>query len=166
MNQRTFNSALLLGVTTGLRSMMAPALLSLSAQQPGTERHWLLASPKTARVLTTMAAGELVFDKLPSVPSRISPASLSGRLLIGAMCGAAVSRDDESGGALLGIAGALVGSFAGYWIRKGAGRVSGIPDALIGLMEDGVAIGIGVAATSTKSEAAESVVRAPRSRVA
>jgi uncharacterized membrane protein len=166
MNQRTFNSALLLGVTTGLRSMMAPALLSLSAQQPGADRHWLLASPKTARWLTTMAAGELVFDKLPFVPNRISPASLSARLLIGAMCGAAVSRDDEAGGALLGIAGALVSSFAGYWIRKGVDRVSGIPDALVGLMEDGVAIGTGLAATSTRREEAESVVRRPRSRVA
>jgi uncharacterized membrane protein len=113
-----------------------------------------------------MAVGELVFDKLPFVPSRISPASLSARLLIGAMCGAAVSRDDESGGALLGIAGALMSSFAGYWIRKGVDRVSGIPDALTGLMEDGVAIGIGMAATSPKREEAGSVVRMPRSRVA
>jgi uncharacterized membrane protein len=158
MDQRTFNSALLIGVTAGLRAMTAPALLSLAEQEPGKGRHWLLASPQTARVLTTMAVGELVFDKLPFAPRRIAPAGLSGRLLSGAMCGAMVSRDDERAGALLGIAGALVSSFAGYAIRKGIGRASRLPDALIALVEDGLAIGIGLAAANMQSGEAESVV--------
>lgn len=164
MNQRTFNSALLFGVTAGLRSMTAPALLSQTARRPGSRRHWLLASPQTARVLTTMAVGELVFDKLPFAPKRIAPAGLSGRLLSGAMCGAAVMREDERAGALLGMAGALVSSFAGYAIRMGVGRASRLPDALIGLMEDGLAIGIGMAAVSMESNEGESVV--PMRRVA
>jgi hypothetical protein len=69
-----------------------------------------------------------------------------------------VSRDDERAGALLGIAGALVSSFAGYAIRKGIGRASRLPDALIALVEDGLAIGIGLAAANMQSGEAESVV--------
>lgn len=166
MNQRTFNSALLLGVTAGLRSMMAPALLSLAAQRPGSQRNWLLASPRTASVLATLAVGELVVDKLPFTPSRISPALLSGRLLSGAMCGAAVAREDETGGALLGIAGALAGSFAGYLIRKGLGRASRVPDALLGLAEDGVALAVGTAAASMESDEQRAAYEVPSAHVA
>jgi uncharacterized membrane protein len=57
MNQRSFNSALLFGVTAGLRSMTAPALLALAQQQPGKQRHWLMADRRVARALTTMAVG-------------------------------------------------------------------------------------------------------------
>lgn len=155
MKKRSFTSALLLGVTAGLRTMTAPAALALARQQPGAERIWFLDSPRTVRVLTGLAVGELVFDKLPFAPKRIAPAALSGRLLSGAMCGAAVAPEDETAGALLGIAGALASSFAGYFLRRRLGRVRGVPDALIGLSEDAVAIGIGLVATSLESASAE-----------
>lgn len=151
MNQRTYNSALLFGVTAGLRSMAAPASLALAQQQPGAARNWLLASPRTARVLTMLALGELIFDKLPLAPKRIAPGPLSARLLVGGICGAAASKDQASG-ALLGIAGALAGSFAGYAIRKGVEQASGTPDALVGLAEDGLAIGMGMLAASLQME--------------
>jgi uncharacterized membrane protein len=167
MNQRSFTSALLLGVTAGLRTMTAPASLALAQQQPGAERIWLLGSPRAARILTTLALGELVFDKLPFAPSRIAPAGLSGRLLSGAMCGAAVVREDQVAGALLGIAGALTSSFAGYALRKRAWQASGIPDALIGLAEDGLAIGIGmVAATMADRGGKRGMFEVPSAHVA
>jgi uncharacterized membrane protein len=156
MNQRSFNSALLLGVTAGLRTMTAPASLALAQQQPGAERIWLLESPRAARLLTTLAIGELIFDKLPFAPKRIAPAGLSGRLLSGAMCGAAVAREDQAAGALLGMAGALASSFAGYFLRKRAGQASGVPDAVIGLFEDCAAVGIGLVAASLEGQRAES----------
>jgi uncharacterized membrane protein len=166
MNQRSFTSAVLLGVTAGLRSMTAPASLALAQQQPGAERIWLLDSPRAARVLTTLAVGELIFDKLPFAPKRIAPAGLSGRLLSGAMCGAAVAREDQAAGALLGIAGALAGSFGGYFLRKRAGRASGVPDALLGLAEDGVAIGIGLVAASLEGQYSERQYRLRRADAA
>jgi uncharacterized membrane protein len=153
MNQRGFTSALLLGVTAGLRTMTAPAALAIAQQQPGAGRMWLLGRPRVARALTKWAVGELVFDKLPFTPSRIAPAGLSGRLLAGAMCGAAVAGEDQLAGALLGVAGALAGSFGGYHLRKAIGRASGAPDALIGIAEDGVAIGLGLfAGTLARTE--------------
>lgn len=152
MNQRSFTSALLLGVTAGLRSMTAPAALALAQQQPGAEKIPLLGSPRAARVLTTLALGELVFDKLPFAPNRTSPAGLSGRLLSGAMCGAAAAQENQPAGALLGIAGALVSSFAGLSLRRRAGQASGLPDAVIALVEDGLAIVIGIGAAAMTSE--------------
>jgi uncharacterized membrane protein len=148
MNQRGFTSALLLGVTAGLRTMTAPAALAIAQQQPATGRMWLLARPRVARALTKSAVGELVFDKLPFTPNRIAPAGLSARLLSGALCGAAVAREDQAAGALLGVAGALAGSFGGYYLRKAIGRASGAPDALVGIAEDCVAIGLGLFAST------------------
>jgi uncharacterized membrane protein len=161
MNQRRYTSALLFGVTAGLRTMTAPASLALAQQQPGAAKNWLLGSPRAARVLTTLALGELVFDKMPFAPKRIAPAGLSARLLSGAMCGAAaVAGKDQTTGALLGIAGALASSFAGYAIRKGAGRASGVPDSLVGLAEDAVAIGLGMVAASMQIEGEETAFQA------
>jgi uncharacterized membrane protein len=140
--------------------MTAPASLALAQQQPGAARNRLLGSPQAARVLTILALGELIFDKLPFAPKRIAPAGLSGRLLSGAMCGAAAAGADQTTGALLGIAGALASSFAGYAIRKSAGRASGVPDALVGLAEDAVAIGIGMVAASMQMQGEEAEVQA------
>jgi uncharacterized membrane protein len=159
MNKRSFTSALLLGVTAGLRTMTAPASLALAQQQHGAKPVRFLGGPRAARVLTALAVGELVFDKLPFAPNRIAPAGLSGRLLSGAVCGAAVAAEDEAAGALLGVAGALASSFAGYYLRGRVGRASGVPDALIGLAEDTVAIGVGLIATSLESPSAESADR-------
>ena len=167
MNQRNYTSALLFGVTAGLRSMTAPASLALAQQQLGAEKHWLLGNPRTVRVLTLLALGELVFDKLPFAPKRIAPAGLSGRLLSGAMCGAAVVDEDQAAGALLGMAGALASSFAGYAIRRSAGQASGVPDALVGLAEDGLAIGLGALAASMAFQGGEEAeFQAPRAHVA
>jgi len=159
MNQRAFNSALLLGVTAGLRSMTAPASLALAQQQKFEhERLWPLGSRRVAQVLTMLAIGEMVFDKLPFAPNRIAPGVLTGRVLSGAMCGAAVSRRDQKAGALLGMAGALAGSFAGYFIRKAAGRTSGLPDAVIALAEDALAMGIGAVAVNPEMRGSGRVI--------
>jgi len=88
-------------------------------------------------------------------------------MLIGAMCGAAASRDDEKAGALVGMAGALVSSFVGYALRKGIGRASRVPDALVALAEDGVAIAIGMTAAAGMNGEEEAIhFREPTAHVA
>lgn len=166
MNQRSFISALLLGVTAGLRTMTAPASLALAQQEPGARKIRLLGDPRTSRVLTYLALGELIFDKLPFAPSRIAPAGLSGRMLSGAMCGAAVAQEDQAAGALLGMAGALASSFAGYSLRKRAGKASGLPDPLIALAEDGLAVGLGLVAATMADHGGKGRLEMPRARVA
>ena len=47
-------------------------------------------------------------------------------------------------GAVLGVAGAIAGAFAGYEVRKRLVRALKIPDLVLALLEDTVAIGGGL----------------------
>ena len=146
--RKTRNSTLLrtLGLTalSGARTMMAPALLSRHLSQPtGRKRRTSDASAwssrRTAKVLTLLAAGELVGDKLPFTPARISTPALVGRGLSGALVGAAQfkrSRRSPLAGSTVGIIGALGGAFVTYQLRKRLGEYTGVPDPVWGGVED------------------------------
>src|SRR6266699_4483459 len=82
----------LIGVVAGLRSMTAPAAVSWAARLG-----WLhventglafLGFTFTPYILTVLAIGELIADKLPKTPSRKAPPGFMGRVLSGAVCGA------------------------------------------------------------------------------
>ncbi len=150
--------AALLGVVAGMRSMTPFALLSTAARpRAGTATFAAVAAgplgfvrSRPFRLLSGLAAvGELAGDKLPVVPSRLERGPLGGRLAIGALAGAAVCRDARVGvvpGALLGAAAASAGAYAGYSVRAALGRATGVPDPVWGVVEDGVAVGLGVLA--------------------
>jgi uncharacterized membrane protein len=104
---RQSKAALLLGLAVGLRAFSAPAALALRA------RH--LNAPRRAVLLG--AAGELIADKLPSTPSRLSRRGLRGRLVSGAISGQLVA---GRAGALTSAAAALVSAFAGHAFRTRA----------------------------------------------
>jgi uncharacterized membrane protein len=108
----------------------------------------LLGSERASRTTAKLALGELVADKTSYIPSRLRPASLSFRLISGALCGAALSlSSDEDGrvGAVLGAAGALTGSLLGYlWRREGAKQL-GAPDLPLAVLEDIAAIATALA---------------------
>lgn len=148
----TYSRALGLGAVAGLRSAVAPAVLSYSASRDsigglrGT-RFGRLASRRTAAVLALMAAGELVADKLPSTPARTAPPSLAFRAASGALVGAgltASARAPVAIGAVLGALGAIAGSFAGLAFRRQGARRLGVPDLPLALVEDAVAVGGGL----------------------
>jgi len=150
--------AALLGVVAGMRSMTPFALLSTAAQpRAGTATFAAdatgslgLVRSRPFQLLSGLAAvGESVGDKLPFVPSRLDRGPLGGRLAIGALAGAAVCRDARVGvvpGAVLGAAAAGVGAYAGYSARGVLGRATSVPDPVWGVVEDGVAVGLGVLA--------------------
>lgn len=122
--------AALLGGVSGLRTFTAPAVLALRGR-------WG-ASPAT-RVLPLLAAGELVGDKLPFVPARSSPPAYAGRVASGAACGTAVA----------GGAGAGVGAVAAAAVtplsqraRAALGRRIDVPDPVLGLAEDALAVSL------------------------
>ncbi|WP_131855478.1 DUF4126 domain-containing protein [Bosea sp. BK604] len=71
-------------------------------------------------ILTVLALGELVADKLPSTPGRKVPLQFSGRLVLGGLSGAAlgVTGGSLAFGAVTGIVGAIVGTFSGAEIRS------------------------------------------------
>ncbi len=117
------NAALLLGFATGLRTFSAPAALALRARR--------LNAPRRAVLLA--AAGELVADKLPAMPSRLARRGLTGRLIGGALCGRLVAGPPGAAGAA---GAALAGALAGHAVR--ARR----PGLLTAFCEDAVAISL------------------------
>ena len=140
-----------LGVIAGMRSMSAPALTSDHfARHPSLflEASPLknLASPKTAQVLKLMALGEIGADKLPGIPNRTAPGPLGGRGVSGGVCGAAIfaaAGKPAALGAILGASAAIVSTCATYFLRRRAGEVSKIPDAVLAGAEDALMLGLG-----------------------
>jgi uncharacterized membrane protein len=93
-------------------------------------------------VVGIAAAGELVGDKLPMTPSRLTQPQLLGRLAaggLGAVALAAVERRSVASwvpAALLGAAGAFAGSVLGAsWCAAAEDR--GLPGTRAALLEDG-----------------------------
>jgi uncharacterized membrane protein len=143
--------AFLIGVIAGLRTMTAPAVVAWA-----TNRHWLnlhnspldlMGSTAAVAVFTMLALGELVIDKLPSTPSRTQLLGLSGRTVLGGLSGAALAVSGAQSialGAVLGAAGGIAGAFAGYEVRTRLVRALKVPDVVVALLEDAVAIGGGL----------------------
>jgi uncharacterized membrane protein len=141
--------ALGIGVVAGLRSMMPLALLS-NINDPDVEDtsaiSRLLKSPQFKFASGLAAVGEVIGDKLPVTPSRISPGPLMGRLTIGALAGMEVCRrGDESliMGAALGASAAALGAFAGYAARTMLSQTTNSPDIVWAGIEDIVALTLG-----------------------
>ena len=142
-----------IGTVAGMRSASAPALTShYFAKNPSL---FLDASPLkglglpvAANVLKFMATGELIADKLPMVPSRTDPGPLGARAVSGGVCGAAVflaEGERAEVGAALGAAAAVASSFLFMNLRRVIGRAATLPDPVVALAEDGLALGIGYA---------------------
>jgi uncharacterized membrane protein len=139
--------AFLIGVVAGLRSMTAPAVVSWGARLGWLhlENSWLafLGSPITAYILTALAIGELINDKLPKTPSRKTPVPFGGRIFAGALSGAALgasSGDQMIGGLVAGVLGAVAGTLGGYEARSRAAKAIGGKDLPIALIEDTIAV--------------------------
>ncbi|WP_180898193.1 DUF4126 family protein [Martelella soudanensis] len=137
--------ALFIGIVAGLRAMTAPAAISWAAWLGllDLSGSWIsfLASPWAVGILSVLALAELVTDQLPSTPSRKVPQQFGGRIVTGAVCGAAlgIASGFWIAGLVLGVAGAVLGTLGGAAARQrlaaGFGR-----DLPAGLVEDAVAI--------------------------
>lgn len=133
---RRLAAATLLGAVCGMRTFTGPAALALRGRIGGGP----------ARVLLPVAAaGEAVGDKLAAVPARTSPPALAGRLASGGLCGIAVA---GASGAALGLLGAAAGAFGGQRARAALGRLTGWPDPMVGMIEDGAAASLAALATA------------------
>ena len=137
-----------IGVIAGLRSLTAPAVVAWAAQRGWLNLHGsalsFMGSTVAAAIFTILAAIELVADQLPSTPARTKPPGLIARILLGGLSGAAIALaggQQAAIGACLGAAGGVAGAFAGYHVRTGLVRALKVPDVVIALLEDLVAIG-------------------------
>lgn len=134
-----------LGAVTGLRSMTGIAMASRElTDRPAGElvglRRWLARDPVNI-ALSALAIGELVADKMPDLPDRVDTGPLVGRGVMGALVGAVAGGEDHwMAGALVGAAASMVAAWAGWSVRKEAGWATGLPDPVIAMAEDAVAI--------------------------
>jgi uncharacterized membrane protein len=137
--------AFLIGVIGGLRSFTAPAAVSWAARLGWLhlENTWLafLGSAITPYILSALAIGELIVDKLPKAPSRKAPVGFGVRIVVGALCGAALGASSQMlvGGLLAGVLGAIAGTLGGYEARMRAAKAIG-KDFPIALIEDAIAV--------------------------
>ena len=97
----------------------------------------------TPYILSVLAMGELINDKLPKTPSRKAPAPFAFRVVTGAFCGAAIGAPAGAliGGLAAGALGGVGGTLAGYEFRKRLVNATGGKDLPIALLEDAIAIG-------------------------
>jgi uncharacterized membrane protein len=144
-------AALILGIVAGLRAATALAAIAWAAyfgalQLVGT---WagFLGNVATGIVLSLIAIGEYVGDKLPTTPSRKNVGPFAGRIIIGAAAGLVLGlpAGAEIVTAGLGAIGAVIGTLGGYEARRRLAMAFGrdLPAALI---EDAVAIVVGLLA--------------------
>ncbi len=121
-----------IGFVAGLRSMTAPAAVLAATEN------------SLAFLAAFLAAGELVADKLPATPSRLIPPAFGIRLVSGAYCGMTLAEPYDGDvwvGVACGIAGAIAGTLAGSALRTKIGPALHLPDLIVALAEDGVAVG-------------------------
>jgi uncharacterized membrane protein len=148
---QAIGAAAALGALAGGRTFAVPALLSRRLEQlgdrgvagPVTDA---LAAPRMASALTVLAAAELVADKLPMMGARTEPLAILGRVLAGALAGAAAA---EMLGrrpvlpALVGAATAYAGAHLAYRLRRGIRRKADVPDQVVAIAEDAIVLGLG-----------------------
>ena len=143
----TYLVAFLLGVLTGLRAMTPAAAVSWAARLgwlhlEGTPLAFL-GFAFTPYIMSVLAIGELVNDKLPKTPSRKAPPSFIARIVMGAFCGGAVGAASQTlvPGIVAGALGAVAGTLGGYEFRSRLVKATGGKDLPIALLEDAIAIG-------------------------
>lgn len=133
-----FERAMTLAALSGLKIALGPAFLFTSRNRPGAS-NWVMA-----------ALGEMVLDKVGVFPSRFRPALLIPHTLAGAWVAHESLKedgvDDPWAAAMGAVVAAGVASVAPM-VRITGHKVLGIPDMLLGLAEDYVALRLGSEAT-------------------
>src|SRR5271170_7381909 len=137
----------LLGCVDGLRSLTAPAVVCWAAHLgwlhfAGTKLAFL-GRPATLIVVTLLALVELIADKLPRTPARTAPLGLTARIVFGCLGGFALATSTGGnllGAAIVGIAGAVLGTFAGYRIRRDLVLRAHLADFAVAIAGDVIAV--------------------------
>ena len=143
--------ALGIGIVAGLRSFTAPAVVAWAAHLgwlnlQGSQLAFV-GSTVAVVILSLLALGELVADKLPKTPSRTAVMPLLVRICTGAFCGACLTLAAKQSlpfGAVLGGIGAVIGAFGGYEIRRRLVAGFHLKDFLVAAGEDVIAIGLAI----------------------
>ncbi|ELR73567.1 hypothetical protein C900_02652 [Fulvivirga imtechensis AK7] len=133
-----------MGAIAGMRSMVAPAILShyLAGRPENGLLHSKLSFLRStifSRGVKLLAAGEVVGDKTPQAPNRIHPVSLLGRAASGGLIGAAAfvyNKEKAWHGVVAGAAAAIASAFLSFYLRKQIGKDLNLNDKIVGAVED------------------------------
>ncbi len=144
-----FALAVGIGIVAGLRALTAPALVSWAAHLgwlnlQGTHLAFM-GSTAAVAIFTVLALAEFAGDLMPTAAARTTAVPLTARIITGALSGACLSVSGGQSwmvGAVLGIIGALIGTYGGYQVRTRLVRALKVKDALIAIPEDLVAIAL------------------------
>ncbi len=143
--------AFAIGIIAGLRALTGPAVICWMAHfgvlHLEGSRLSFMGTTAAVVVFTLLAVVEIVNDKFPKTPPRTAAVSFGARIVMGILAGSALGM--AGGGsipvcAVLGAAGAVIGTYGGYFARTRAVRALNSPDFVIAVVEDAVTI---VAAT-------------------
>ncbi len=140
----------LLGAATGLRSQIGMAAVLLAAGDGGRDRLpprlRRAGAPRSALVA---AAAELIADKTSLPGSRLSPGALAARVVLAGYAASALARVEGREGTtdmVVAAAVAVVAAKLGHDLRAACARR--VPDRLVALAEDAVAVALAAAAVS------------------
>ena len=167
MAEIPYTAAVTLGAVSGMRSMMAPAVITWAARRSGLDLEStpfsIFKGPGIGRTAAALALGEMVADKLPFTPDRTDSTALLGRAVSGAAAGAAVFKSRRQSmvlGAAIGAAAAVGAAYATFHLRKKAARYFEVSDRVVALAEDAIALGAGLVAIAVVKHGRPSVTSA------
>jgi|tagenome__1003787_1003787.scaffolds.fasta_scaffold20915212_2 uncharacterized membrane protein len=151
MNEQVLICCFGIGFVAGLRSMTSPACVSWAAYLGWLDLSngpfYFFSSPLVVILLTVWALFELGLDKTDKIGNRTGALGLIFRIVTGSASGAAVYISVGGAltlGALIGLAGAMAGTFGGYYSRRAIVERSWLSDLSVGLAEDILAVALGL----------------------
>jgi len=150
MTNASFEKAMKLAVLSGLKMSLGPAFLMASQRRP--ERNTWAAA----------ALGEMVLDKVGFVPSRRSLPLLIPHAISGAWVARESMRADGVEDPLAFPMGAAVAAGVSTFapmIRVAMSRILGVPDPILGLLEDYLAVKLGSEALGLSIDEVTQVAR-------
>lgn len=138
-----FEKAMRLAAVSGMRAALGPALMASTQRRP------------EGQALALAALGEMAIDKLPFMPRSSSVLMLIPRALAGAWVVKEVMQEEGASDPWAPAVGAAVAVGVGTLapvVRGTLRRVLGVPDSLLGLAEDYLAVRMGSEAVGLSNE--------------
>ncbi len=144
-----FWPALGLATLAGMRATSAPTFLSYylsgQARPKGLVKSPLrfLQKPAVASTFKGLMALELAADKAPNGGDRTEPQQVAVRAASGALAGATLYRARGGralSGALVGGLGAVISTFASFWLRKTISERTHTNTSIVGVGEDALVV--------------------------
>ncbi len=142
---RRYLGSALLGAASGMRSTVGFAAVVTRGDKDGLPA--ALRNRFSRQAADLAVAAELVLDKMPFTGSRLEPAGMAGRLVLGgAAAGLAAARSPGRpvfSSVLVAAAAAALMAKLAHDLRAVAAKK--VPDAAVGVVEDLAALGIAAA---------------------